>query len=563
MKERVIELLFNGLQKMNLQVEKSKIEKHLEIPSNVEVGDFSFPVFFLAEELKEEPNFFAKKLKASIGNYSLTEFDDISTNGPYVNFFIDRKDLARKTVWEIINAREKFGKNKIGRKFLGFHKKIVIECSSPDLAKPFSAESVRQIIVSNAISKLYKNSEFKTIKINYFQDLSIDFGKILAGYELFGDEKKLRKNSFKHLLEVYKKIGKSKKYEQKINDARERLRNGEEKAVLLWRMLQENSTEKIQEFYEKIGIKNDINEYEVETIKEIEKIYLEIKNKGFIISDKKGDYFLYKKFGGRCLLKDKENHFSDEMKIIANAFYRYKKYSFDKMIYVCSSKKFEKLLKVKKILEDLGVSWRENLIEIPVATYLNSNGKLILFNFGKSNSIENFLKTLKDKLKYWLKKNFEELNEENLKRIVIANLIYSGLVEDLKISTRLETKNIVDDKRKNFLFVQKAYSDACLKLKNFPEIKKEFIIGDMNNFEIKLIKKLNSYLEVLKKAYLNSNPSEIAEYCYSLCKIYFEAEKNYLSENNKNLMFAIAIIESFRQILRNSTQILGIELIEK
>ncbi|MBU4308378.1 MAG: arginine--tRNA ligase, partial [Nanoarchaeota archaeon] len=131
MKEEVIKILHKALKEMDVSLKKQEIEKFLEIPPSTEMGDYAFPCFFLAEKLKQNPKQIALQIREKITQIQVN-FEDIQTSGPYVNFFVNRKDLARQIVWDAITQKENFGKGKIGK-----GKKIVVEFSSPNIAKPF------------------------------------------------------------------------------------------------------------------------------------------------------------------------------------------------------------------------------------------------------------------------------------------------------------------------------------------------------------------------------------------------------------------------------------------
>ena len=182
-KELVAKVLLKALKKKRIKLTIEEIERLIEIPPSHEMGDYAFPCFFLSKATKMDPHEIALGIREKIGNISETDFDDIQVLGPYLNFFVDRKNLARKVIWESITYKEKFGKGKIGK-----GKKIVVEMSSPNIAKPFGIGHLRSTIIGNSISNLCEFQGFKTIKINYLGDWGTQFGKLIFGYHKFGNE---------------------------------------------------------------------------------------------------------------------------------------------------------------------------------------------------------------------------------------------------------------------------------------------------------------------------------------------------------------------------------------
>jgi arginyl-tRNA synthetase len=170
MKEAVVRVLKKALKKQKINLTEKEIEKIIEIPPSNEMGDYSFPCFFLAEKLKQGPEQIALEIREKIGNPPVMNFEDIQTSGAYINFFVNRKDFARKLVWEVLIQKEKFGKTNLGKR-----QKIVVEFSSPNIAKPFGIGHLRSTIIGNSIAKICEFEGFKAIKINYLGDWGTQF----------------------------------------------------------------------------------------------------------------------------------------------------------------------------------------------------------------------------------------------------------------------------------------------------------------------------------------------------------------------------------------------------
>ena len=235
MKEQVIKLIKKALKEKRVKLKDEEIEKLLEIPPTADMGDYAFPCFFLAERLKEEPRQIALEIREKIGTPPATDFEDIQTAGPYVNFFFNRKTLAKKLVWEVINQKKDFGKSKVGDK-----KKIVVEFSAPNIAKPFGIGHLRSTIIGNSIANICEFQGFKVIRLNYLGDWGAQFGRLLAGYKKFGDEKKLQRSPIKYLLDIYVKANK-KSFDKQAAEEFKKLEEGDKEAVMLWRTFKEYS----------------------------------------------------------------------------------------------------------------------------------------------------------------------------------------------------------------------------------------------------------------------------------------------------------------------------------
>ncbi len=438
MKKVIIDILKRGLKELDVKRSEEEIERLIETPPSQEMGDYAFPCFSLAEELKDEPHLIALKLKAEIGNYPQTELDDIQTAGPYINFFLDRKDMARQVVWEAINFEEKYGRGEIGKK-----KKIVVEYSSPNIAKPFGIGHLRSTIIGNAIANLCEFQGFKVKRINYLGDWGTQFGKLAYGYKKFGKESALKKNPIKHLLEIYIKVNRSEKNEDPSREAFKKMEGGDKELLLLWRIFKDLSLEEFEKLYKRMGIKFD--EYEGESdykrktklvVKELESKGLLKKSEGALIVD------LEKENLGVCIIQKSDGASTYAARDIAAAISRYKKYKFNKMIYEVGQEQKLHFKQVFKILELMGYGWAKDCIHIDHGLYLGKDKKKFATRKGKTIFMEDILDQTHKLAAKEIKKRFPKLEkreiEERAEKVAIASIFYG----DLK-NTR--TNNIVFD----------------------------------------------------------------------------------------------------------------------
>ncbi|HEA46478.1 MAG TPA: arginine--tRNA ligase, partial [Candidatus Pacearchaeota archaeon] len=192
MKEVVIKVLKKALKEKGVSMKNEEIENLIEIPPSPEMGDYAFPCFVLSEKLKDSPGSIAIEIREKIGEPRSTDFEDVETKGPYINFFVNRKSLARQTVWDVITQKKNYGKTNSGKR-----KKVVVEFSSPNIAKPFGIAHLRSTIIGNSIANILEFQNFNVTKINHFGDWGTQFGKLIFGYEKFGSEKLLEKDPLK------------------------------------------------------------------------------------------------------------------------------------------------------------------------------------------------------------------------------------------------------------------------------------------------------------------------------------------------------------------------------
>src|SRR3989344_5986343 len=210
------------------KIPSKQILSLIEIPPSQNLGDYAFPCFSLAKIFKKSPNDIAQDLAKKLS--ADRNFEKVEANGPYINYFINRNLIAENILKKILKEKNNYGSNKKGK-----GRKIVVDFSSPNIAKPFGIGHLRSTIIGNSLSNISQYLGFKTARLNYLGDWGTPFGKIILGYKKFGKEQELKKNPIKHLLELYVKISSDEKYESEARDWFKKLEQGDKEALALWK----------------------------------------------------------------------------------------------------------------------------------------------------------------------------------------------------------------------------------------------------------------------------------------------------------------------------------------
>ena len=561
MKKFVINVLKKALKEKEVKLTYDEIEKILETPPSAEMGDYAFPCFFLSEKLKEEPHEIAIEIRKKIGNPPISDFDDIQTSGGYINFFLNRKEIARKAVWEIITQKEKFGKINLGKR-----KKVLVEFSDPNIAKPFGIGHLRSTIIGNSIANIYEFMGFKVIRINYLGDWGTQFGKLLLGYEKFGDEKKLQKNPLKHLLNIYIRVNK-KIYEKQSKELFRKLEEGDKKLLMLWKIFKEISIEELEKIYKILGVKFDVYSGESLSIKNVDKVVEDLKEKKLL---KKSDGALIVNLEehslGICVIKKSDGATTYMLRDLATVIERYKKYKFKEMIYEVGQEQKFYFQQLFKILELMGYEWAKSCIHVEHGLYLDKNGKKFSTRKGKTVFLEDIINKTISFAEKEIKKRDKKILKEDLKertlKIAIAAIFYGDLKNNRRNNIVFDIKKFVSFEGDTGPYLQYSYARASSILKKTKNNDK-FEIYDLEPKEIELSKKLLEFREVIFASYRNLSPSLIANYSYQLAQIFNEFYHSCQVIGSKQESFRLALVEAFRQILKNSLKLLGIKTLEK
>ncbi|MBW6442788.1 arginine--tRNA ligase [Patescibacteria group bacterium] len=561
MKKEVVEVLKKAIQILGFEVGEEEIYKNLEVPPNLELGDCAFPCFFLAERFKESPNRIAIQIREKIGNAPLTDFEGVETQGPYINFFINRKSFAKKVVWEIINQNKNYGKSNLGK-----NKKVVIEFSSPNIAKPFGIGHLRSTIIGNSISNILKFRGFKVIRINYLGDWGAQFGKIIFGYKKFGSEKKIMKTPIKHLLDLYVKSSK-KIYEKSTREEFRKLEKGDKKNLLIWKLFRNLSIEEFKKSYKELGIKFDFWEGESDYILKGKKVLENLKKKN-LLKKSEGAYIvdLNKHNLGIALLEKSDETTLYATRDLAAAIARYKKHKFSKMIYEVGQEQVLYFKQLFKILELLGYDFSKNCVHTPHGHYLDTSGKKLATRKGKIFFVEDILKETVALAKKELLKRNPHLPEEQLerksKKIAIAAIFYGDLKNNRTNSMIFDLEKFLSFEGNTGPYLLYSYARANSILQKAPPSKK-FEVYDINLKESKLVKELSQFEEVVSRAAETLNPSVIANYAHQIAQTFNEFYHDSKVIGSKQEAFRLTLVQSFKQVLKNSLKLLEIETLEE
>lgn len=562
MKEVIGNLLKEALKEKGVKVDLKDIIKLIEIPPSSDMGDYAFPCFSFAKDLKQSPHEIALDIRANIGNYPETDFEDIQTSGPYINFFENRKSLARKVIEKIKSEEQNYGRENVGK-----NRKVVVEFSSPNIGKPFGIGQLRSTIIGNSISKIYDFMGFKPVRLNYLGDWGTQFGKLILGYQEFGDEKKLKEKPIEHLLELYVKISKDKKYEEPAREWFKKLEDGNKEAVMLWENFRRLSLEEFKKIYDvfKIDFDDYSGEFEAskggdEIVQMLEEKKLLKKSEGALIVD-------LKEFDmGVCMIQKSDGATTYAARDIFTLIKRHEKHNFAKMIYEVGQEQKLHFRQIFKVVELMGFDWAKDCVHISHGLYLDYDGKKFATRKGKTILMQDIINDTKKLAGKEIKKRLpkitkKELEERSLK-IAIAAIFYGDLKNNRIKDIIFDLERFVSFEGDTGPYIQYSYARASSILRKVKG-EENFDIPDLASKEIELVKKLLDFPKVVFKAYESMNPSFVANYAYQLSQIFNEFYHDCPVIGSEGEQFRLALVKSFRQVLKNASDLLGFELLEE
>lgn len=557
MKERIAELLAKPT-----KLKKSQLLESIEIPKDSKLGDYAFPCFSLAKTFKKNPTEIAKSLADSIKN-SL-EFEKVESIGGYVNIFVNRTALAESVLQKIQKEKDKYGSNKMGK-----NKKILIEMSSPNIAKPFGIGHLRSTIIGNSVAKISEFSGFKIIKMNYLGDWGTQFGKLILGYKKFGNPDLLNIDPINHLLEIYVKVNKNPELEKEAREGFKKLEYGDKEAFSLWKKFKELSIKEFEEVYKMLNISFDVMSGESLYNKKMESVVKELQKKNILVESEGALIVDLRKYDlGVVLIKKSDGTTIYATRDIAAALDRYQKYKFDFMFYEVGSEQKLHFQQVFKTLELMGKKWAKNCKHITHGLYLDNDGKKFSTRKGKTVFMEDIINESKELAKKEILKREPKITKKELekraKAIALAAIIYGDLknyrTNDMIFD--IERFTSFEGDTGPYLLYSYARAKSILEKAKYNS-KKKYQIHNLNDSEKNLISHLGKFENIVPNSYNSLSPNLVANYAFETAQIFNEFYHANPVIGSGNEQFRLILVDSFSQVLKNALNLLGISVLEK
>jgi arginyl-tRNA synthetase len=540
-------------------VNANEIINLIEIPPSQDLGDFAFPCFILAKQLKKSPTEIAANLASKIKS---EEFDHIEAKGPYLNFFLNKKKFTLEILNNIFKQKDKYGSSNEGK-----GKVIVLDMSSPNIAKPFGIGHLRSTIIGNSISEIYQMQGYKTVKINYLGDWGTQFGKLIVGYKRFGNSEELKKNPIKHLLALYVEANKE-EYEQEARDWFKKLEEGDKEAIKLWKLFKKLSLKEFDKLYKLMNIKFDVVSGESLYNGKMDKTIEELKVKKLLIKSEGAEGVDLENFGlGFCLIRKSDGATLYATRDITAAIERYSEYRFTKMIYEVGQEQKLHFQQFFKVLELMGHTWAKDCTHVSHGLYLASDGKKFATREGKTVFMEDIFNETISLAKSEIAKREKLLEKELEKRavkIAIAAIFYGDL-KNYRVSDAIFDINRFVSFEGNtgpYLLYSYARARSILRKAKY-KLSKFEKIEDISEKERSLIMLLAKFPNVVYQSAKNLSPNLIANYAFEISQSFnefYHAEQVIGSEKEK---FRLALVNAFSQVLKNALSLLGIPILEK
>ena len=548
------------------ELDTDEIESYIEIPPNKEMGDYAFPCFKLAKVLRKAPPAIAEELKEKLTTDENIERIDIQ--GGYLNFYVNKLGLTKEVLSEIDSKKELYGKSDVGN-----GKNIIIDYSSPNIAKPFHIGHLRNTVLGHALYNIYKYMGYNVTSINHLGDYGTQFGKMIEGYKLWGSEYNFDEKPIDSCMDLYVRINNlCKEDEAVLERCREnfkKIEEGDEECLRLWNYFKEISLKEFQKIYDQLGVSFDSLNGEAfysDKMAEVEQI---LKDKNVVtISEGAEIVDLEDKKLGVVMIRKSNGSTSYATRDLAAILYRSRTYDFDKALYVVA---YEQNLHFKQVFE--------------VARYLpisekNLNGLehvaygMVRLTTGKMSTregtvikVDELLQEAIDRVKAVIEEKNPDMEnkDEEAKKIGLGAIVFNNLnVTNIKDSV-FDWNTALNFNGETGPYIQYIYvrtKSVLEKLGYIPKIEDVDFSLLQDETSLNVISNLYNFENILMQVVNKNEPSLLARYLIELAQSFsnFYNENKIMDDDEKIKNTRAYLTYATGLVLKSGANLLGIEM---
>ena len=557
------ELIASELAKVIEGLDQETILNLLEQPKSSDLGDIAFPAFSLAKIERKAPQAIAADIAEKI---DASHFEKVVATGPYVNFFLDKSKISDQVIKSVIEAGADYGQQDEGH-----GGNITIDLSSPNIAKPFSVGHLRSTVIGDALSNIFRKMGYNTIKINHLGDWGKQFGLLMVAYKKWGSKEAVEANPIDELLKLYVRINAEIENDPALDEEGrlwfKKLEDGDPEATELWQWFRDESLVEFNRIYKLLGVEFDSLNGEAFYNDKMDEAVQILEDKGLLKESKGASIVelddvnlppaMIKKSDGATLYITRD---------IATAIYRARTYNFVKNIYAVGQEQSNHFRQLKAVLKKMGFDWSDDMIHVDFGLVTKNRQKLST----RKGNIILLEPTLQEAISR-AKAQIEEKNPELENKEEVAHAVGVGAVKfyDLKTDRRngydFDLEAMVSFEGETGPYVQYAYAriQSILRKANFtPSADATYSLSDPESWEI--IKLLQDFARVVKRAAENYDPSLIAKYAINLAQAFnkYYAHTRILDESPERDS-RLALSYSTAVVLKEALRLLGVDAPEK
>ena len=554
-KQQVAAALAQALPEMDVKEIEAKIER----PKDSSNGDYAFPTFFLAKTLHKAPQMIASELVEKVDQNG---FEKVVVAGPYINFFLDKAQVGAKILQTILADPEHYGEID-----LGHQSNVTIDYSSPNIAKPMGMGHLRSTMIGEAVARILEKVNYNLIRIDYLGDWGTQFGKLMAAYEMWGDEAEVKKDPINTLLKYYVRINNEAYEHPEYTEAGRnwfaKLEHGDEEAWRLWHWFREVSLERFQRVYKMLDVNFDSFNGEAFSAQKMEEPIQLLRDKNLLKPSRGAEIVDLDEYNLPPLLIIKSNGTTTYItRDLATALFRKRMYGHAKSLYVVGAEQETYFKQLRAALKEMGFNWWDQIEHISFGL-MNLNGKKMSTRKGNVVSLEDVLNDSIDLARKQIAEKNPDLEnaDEVAKEVGVGAVIFHDLKNYRRNAVNFKLEDVVKFEGETGPYVQyaRARAESILRkggIRDFSDV--DLTKAGAEAWE--LISFLGQYSEAIKRAALNYDPSVIAKYALELAKKFnqYYAHTRILDKDEAQPA-RLALTQAVSDVLKSALDLLDIK----
>ena len=564
--EKIAELLSAHIEGL----EEAEIRDMIETPADSSMGDFALPCFKLARVLRKAPPMIAKGIAEAIADDPM--FAKVEQVNAYVNMFLNREAFAGDVVSEVITAGANYGRSEVGG-----GRKVIVEYSSPNIAKPFHIGHIRSTVIGHSIANIYDFLGYDVFRINHLGDYGTQFGKMIVAYRRWGNKEDVIREPIKTLLEYYKKFHEEADNDPSLEDEARatftKLEHGEKEEVELWQWFRDESLKEFNRVYDMLGIHFDSYNGEIFYSDKMPRFVKELEDKGLLEEDQGAQIVRLDDYNLPVALITKSDGSTLYItRDIAAAVYRKETYDFYKNIYVVASQQNLHFQQWIQILELMGYEWARDCVHVPFGLVSMEEGTMSTRE-GRVIFLEDVLNRAVDQTREIIKE--KNVNTENIEETaaavgigaVVFNELSNYRIKDYVFSW----EHVLNFEGETGPYVQYTHARACSILRNAGEdilarakagFDPSYITGDSAHELETLLYELPG---VILEAGEKYEPSIVTRHIVDIAQAYnrFYHDEHILVENEDEKVAKVALVMATKSAIASGLALLGMKAPEK
>jgi arginyl-tRNA synthetase len=542
---------------------KDEIVSMIELPKYTDMGDFAFPCFRFAKDLKKAPNLIATELAEKISGDPL--YEKVEAVSAYVNFTMDKAQMAEDVLKDVLQLGDLYGSSTKGE-----GKTVIVEFSSTNIAKPFHMGHIRSTMIGNSLYRIHKFLGYNTVGINHLGDYGTQFGKLIVAFKLWGDKETIEADPIPELLKIYVKFHDEAEGNPSLEDeAREwfkRLENNDPEAYELWEWFRDVSLKEFARVYGMLDVHFDSYAGESFYSDKMQAILTEMREKGIVKQSEGAEIVDLEPHGlPPALITKKDGSTLYLTRDITAAIYRKNHYQFYKNVYVVGAQQKLHFQQWMKVVEMMGYEWVKDCIHVEFGTVSLEEGSLSTRK-GRVVFLEDVLKKAVEKTKEIIAEKNPNLEHKDE---VAAQVGIGAVVFQELSNNRIKDYTFSLDKTLSFdgetgPYVQYTHARACSVLrKASPDLLKQPVdfskLTDKASSEV--IKLLRQFPDVISDAAEKYEPSFITRYVVNLAQEFnrFYHDNPILSEDAQLSTARLALVDATRQTIKNALFLISLK----